>query len=164
MKTHRTTKNSYGTIINSIKLYQLHNLIVSLLVIEQIHCLRVEMKDDNLCFQTMQKSCEKIQLLRFYIQFECIYPNIEWKLLLACYATFYNNKRRRKQSKATWITWFWYGFLCLLFWTLVFVFFVCFLFIFVYYYFCLSLHKCCKLFFNVVVVEIFALYECMSVD
>ena len=104
-------KKRNNMIMNSIliKLYPLHNFIISLLVIEQIYCFRVEMKGESLCFSRMQKSCKKIELVQFYIQFECIYPNIKSKLLLAYYATFImitegeQSNNETKQSKPTWI-------------------------------------------------------------
>ena len=50
IKPHRTAENSYDSITNLLKLYQLQNLIVSLLVIEQIQCFMVEMKGKDSCF------------------------------------------------------------------------------------------------------------------
>ena len=77
--THRA--NNHSKQENRIQ-YCLQDSDVSFFVMYQNQCFWVEMKDEIIGIQTMQKLFRKIELVRFYVQFKLIYDNNESNFLI----------------------------------------------------------------------------------
>ena len=77
---------------------------------KQIQQLGVEMKDEHLVIQLVQKLAKKIELMQFYIEFELLYENIKkilsyyyWAMFLTvgiftCYTSIIKNKERQENK------------------------------------------------------------------
>ena len=95
--------------------YQFQYWIVSLLVVHQIECFWVEMKDESFTFQLMQKSFKTMEMMQFYIRIEYIYvkyilPESDYYhycCFVACYCcgsiyiTWQGNKNEKNQELKT---------------------------------------------------------------
>ena len=60
----------------NVKKYQLQDLTAIFLVINQIQCLRYQIKAEIIYIQIMKQTLKKIELMQFQMQIELIYKNL----------------------------------------------------------------------------------------